>query len=133
MLELLYLVNALVLVLALLIELRQLLLRTLPGGECPRTLLPLTLPLCAPPLPPPGDAVLANAELNVPDAPGGRPRAQVDATSAGERCRVSGVCGACTALVFVLEPTSMLLRESYGNDPLWLHGPLDCACAWGVG
>jgi len=107
-LELLYRVNALVLVLALLIELRQLLLRTLPGGECPRTL-PLT-PLCTL-----GDAVLANAELNAPEAPGGRPRAQVDASSAGERCRVSGVCGVCTTLTFVLEPTSTLLREY--SDP----------------
>jgi hypothetical protein len=117
-LELLYLVNALVLVLALLIELRQLLLRTLPGGECPRTL-PLT-PLCTL-----GDAAPPNAELNVLEAPGGRPRAQVDASSAGERCRVSGVCGACIALTLGLEFMSMLLWELYG-ETLRPYGQLDC-------
>lgn len=102
-LELLYRVNADVLVLALLIELRQLLLWTLPGGEWPLTLpFPLTLI---------EGVAVENAVLNV-DEPGLRPRAHVPASSAGLRCLVRGVCA---PLPFTLALELTLLCEMYGE------------------
>lgn len=56
--------------------------------------------------------MLENAVLNVDVAPGRRPRAHVLASSAGERCRVSGVY---PALTLVLELTLTLLCELYGE------------------